>query len=90
MVSLRERERARQSIGFLLPSPSFTHRSGTQSVRWYSTYCFSHRAYMGHVLAFFFTGLFYSLICDSVSSFKEILCLFPSFEHLCLDCVVEV
>lgn len=48
-----ERGRAKQSIGFLLPCPSFMHRSGTQIVRWYSTYCFSQRAYMGHVLAFF-------------------------------------
>lgn len=48
----RERESVRHSIGFLLLCPRFTHGSGTQNLRWYSTYCFSHRAYMGHVIAF--------------------------------------
>lgn len=65
-----EGESAKWSIGFLLPSPTFSRHSCRQSVCWYSTNCFSHRAQIGHMLAFFLIFFWCHLLPE------RILCTF--------------
>lgn len=80
-----EGESTKWSIGFLLPSPTFSHHSCRESVCWYSTNCFSHRAEMGHMLAFFliffWCHLPESFLWTFASTFKSdfLPCLFFYF-----------
>lgn len=75
-----KRERAKQSKGFLLPCPSFTHRSTAQSVCWYSTCYFSLKDYMGHALAVFFTH---------IHSTVELIVLYLFCEHCTCFCTAQ-